>query len=187
MKETGTFIEKLNNNDPQAQADLVKKFDSRLYLYFKLRIKGEDHYEDLVQEVFSSFFSGVQKKKIDFDHNIAPYIFGIAKRVLFNYFYKKKKETNIQKKVEDHFEFSYDFKEDKRLENEKTTGIINGLIDKLPDVDKVILREFYLKENKIEDIARLLGKTRHYISVRKDRALKKIKNEIFKQKDIYTA
>ncbi|MDQ1350082.1 MAG: hypothetical protein QG657_383, partial [Acidobacteriota bacterium] len=31
----------------------------------------------------------------------------------------------------------------------------------------------------------LLGKTTHYISVRKERALKKIKNEISKQKGIY--
>ena len=56
---------------------------------------------------------------------------------------------------------------------------------KLPEVDKIILKEFYLKENSVGDVASILGKSRHYISVRKERALRKIKNEIFKQKDIY--
>jgi hypothetical protein len=34
-------------------------------------------------------------------------------------------------------------------------------------------------------VAELIGKTRHYVSVRKERALKKIKNEILKNKDLY--
>ncbi len=179
------FIDRLNSEDARAQIELVKKFNFRIFLYFKLRIKGEENYQDLVQEVFSSFFKGVQRNKINEDKFIAPFIFGIAKRILYNYFYKKKKDINIQRKIEENFEFSYDFEEERKLENEKMIQIVNRLIDKLPEVDKIILKEFYLKENKIEAVAGLLGKSKHYISVRKERALKKIKNEIFKRKDLY--
>lgn len=185
MRICRDFIERLNNNDPTAQCDLIKKFNPRIFLYFRLRIKGEENYEDLVQEVFSSFFSCVQKNKIDDDKFIAPFIFGIARRVLYNYFYRKKKEVNIQKKIEESVELSYDFEEQDRLENERMVAIVNRLIDQLPDVDRLILKEFYLKENKIEAVANLLGKSKHYISVRKERALKKIKNEISKRKDLY--
>jgi len=56
---------------------------------------------------------------------------------------------------------------------------------KLPEVDKTILKEFYLEENSVAEVASLLDKTKHYISVRKERALNKIKTEISKQKGIY--
>jgi RNA polymerase sigma-70 factor (ECF subfamily) len=179
------MIERLKQKDSQAQAELIKKFNSRILLYFRLRIKGEESYEDLVQEVFVSFFQGVENNKIPEDAYIAPFIFGIAKRVMFNFFYKKKKSENIQKKCEENFEFSYDFEEMERLENEGLNTIIQQTMKKLPEVDKTILKEFYLKENSVGEVASILGKSRHYISVRKERALKRIKNEILKQKDLY--
>jgi RNA polymerase sigma factor (sigma-70 family) len=136
--------------------------------------------------VFTSFFKAIKKNKVTEDQFIAPFIFGIAKRVMYNFFYKKKRNENIQKKGEEEFEISYDFEEDERLNNEEMSEIIQEVIDKkLPDVDKVILKEFYLKENDVGEVAEIIGKTKHYVSVRKERALKKIKSEILKKKDLY--
>jgi len=180
-----SLIQKLYDRDEKAQRELIDRFNSRIFLYFKLRIKGENNYEDLVQEVFSCFFSGVEKKKIGNDFMIAPFIFGIARRIMFNYFYRKKRETHIKKSAEERFEFAYDFKEERRLENQKLGEVVKEVIDRLPPIDKRILREFYLNENKIEEVAHILGKTRHYISVRKERALKRIKSEICQRQDLY--
>jgi RNA polymerase sigma factor (sigma-70 family) len=180
------LIDRLMANDAKAQRELIKKFNSRIFLYFRLRIKGEKGYEDLVQEVFTAFFVAIKKNKVTEDQFIAPFIFGVAKRVMYNFFYKKKRNENIQKKGEEEFEISYDFEEDERLANEKMNEIIQEVIEKkLPEVDKIILKEFYLKENDVGEVAELIGKTRHYVSVRKERALKKMKNEILKKKDLY--
>lgn len=179
------LIHRLMAGDMKAQREVIKKFNSRLLMYFRLRIKGEEHYEDLVQDVLASFFTAVKNEKIAEDKFIAPFIFGVAKRVMYNYFYKKKREDNIRKKSEERFEISYDFEEEERLSNEKLNQIIQTYIDKLPEVDRVILKEFYLKENSVGEVAEILGKTKHYVSVRKERALKKIKNEMIKQKDLY--
>lgn len=180
------LIERLKQKDNAAQNDLIKRFNSRLLLYFRLRIKGEDSYRDLVQEVFVAFFTAVDNDKIPADNSIGPFIYGIAKRVMFNFFYKKKRNANLQKKSEENFELSYDFEEAERLENENLNEIIRHTMKKLPEVDKTILKEFYLKENSVAEVASLLGKTKHYVSVRKERALIKIKNEISKQKGIYS-
>ena len=186
MKNNNSLINRLMANNARAQRELIKKFNSRIFMYFRLRIKGEENYEDLVQEVFTSFFEAIKKDKVTEDQFIAPFIFGIAKRVMYNYFYKKKRNENIQKKGEEQFEFSYEFEEDERLSNEKMNEIIQEVIEKkLPDVDKIILKEFYLKENDVGGVAEIIGKSKHYVSVRKERALKKIKNEILKRKDLY--
>jgi len=184
-KNGDSLIERLKRNEKDAQTELVKKFNSRILLYFRMRIKGEDSYEDLAQEVFASFFVGVANDKIPEDALIAPFMFGIAKRVMFNFFYKKKRDDNIQKKGEEHFDLSCDFEEEERLENEDMNAIIRQSMQKLPEVDKIILKEFYLKENNLGEVADILGKSKHYVSVRKERALKKIKNEILKRKDLY--
>ena len=184
-KNGGSLIERLKRNEKNAQTELVKKFNSRILLYFRMRIKGEDSYEDLAQEVFASFFAGVANDKIPEDALIAPFMFGIAKRVMFNFFYKKKRDDNIQKKGEEHFDLSCDFEEEERLENEDMNAIIQQVMQKLPEVDKIILKEFYLKENNLGEVAGILGKSKHYVSVRKERALKKIKNEISKRKDLF--
>ncbi len=186
MTKNKSCIERLKNKEKNIQVELINRFNSRIFSYFRCRVKGENSHEDLVQEVFAAFFNGIENNKIIDDKYIAPYIFGISKRVLYNYFYKKKKNINIQKKFSQTIELSYNLKENERLESENMTQIINKFVNKLSELDKIILKEFYLKENKIDEIAELLGKSKHYISVRKIRALKKIKNEIFKQKDLYS-
>jgi len=180
-----SLIQRLTEQKPEAQQEVIGKFSSRLFMYFRMRIKGEDCYDDLVQEVMISFFAAVKKDKITGDEFIAPFIFGIAKRVMYNFFYKKKRNENIQKKGEDNFEVSYDFKGEENLNNEKLNTFIQQYLKKLPEVDRIIIKEFYLKENNVGEVAEIIGKSKHYVSVRKERALKKIKSEIIKNKDLY--
>jgi RNA polymerase sigma factor (sigma-70 family) len=77
---------------------------------------------------------------------------------------------------------SCDFTEAERLENQKLSEVLNRLIKGLPQIDRSILNAFYFQEKKIAEIAEMTGRSNHYVSVRKQRAIKKIKNEIFRKK-----
>ncbi|HUU04374.1 MAG TPA: sigma-70 family RNA polymerase sigma factor [Patescibacteria group bacterium] len=176
------FFEKLCGHDPEAQKKLIQTFNPRIFLYFRNRIKGESNYEDLVQEVFSAFFRGLDQGKMASTVWIAPFLFGIAKRVLYNYFYKQRKNNEIQQKVSLFCEVSCDFTEAERMENQKLSEVLNLLIKSLPQIDRLILNAFYLQEKRIAEIADMIGRSNHYVSVRKQRAIKKIKNEIFRKK-----
>lgn len=185
MGTNKAFLNKLMANDPTAQRELIDKYNSRLFLYFRMRIKGQESYGDLVQEVFASFFDCVGKDKIINDDYIAPFLFGIAKRVVYNFFYQQKRSSNIQQRACEEFETSVDFQESERLENEGLSGLIQTAIAKLPEIDRIILREFFIKDRSIGDVADAVGKSRHYVSVRKERALKKIKSEMQKNRQLY--
>ena len=185
MGNNKAFLNRLMANDPAAQREMIDKYNSRLFLYFRMRIKGEESYGDLVQEVFASFFENVGKDKIISDEYIAPFLFGIAKRVVYNFFYQQKRTSNIHQRASETFDTSVDFQQSERLENEGLTGLIQASIAKLPEIDRVILREFFIKENSIGDVAETVGKSRHYVSVRKERALKKIKSEMKKNRQLY--
>jgi RNA polymerase sigma factor (sigma-70 family) len=178
------FFEKLRARDPGAQNELIRTFNPRILVYFRNRIKGGDHYEDLAQEVFGAFFNGLEQGKLAGAAWIAPFMFGIAKRVLYNYFYKQKKNNDIQKNVSAVCELSSDFTECDRLENLRLGEVLQELIGSLPRIDRTILNAFFLQEKKIGEIAALTGRSRHYVSVRKDRAIKRIRNEIIR-KNLY--
>ncbi len=178
------FFEKLRAHDPQAQKELIRTFNPRIFVYFRNRIKGEDHYEDLVQEVYSAFFNGLEQGKVAAAAWIAPFMFGIAKRVLYNYFYRQKKNKDIQKNVCVVCELSSDFSESERLENLRLGEVLQRLIGDLPRIDRTILNAYFLQERKIGEIAEMTGRSRHYISVRKDRAIRKIRSEIIR-KNLY--
>jgi len=182
--EDERFFKKLCRHDPDAQKQLIQAFNSRIFVYFRNRIKGESNYEDLVQEVFGAFFNGLDQGKLAGPAWIAPFMFGIAKRVLYNYFYKQKKNNDIQKNVSFVCELSSDFTEAERMENQKLSEVLVRLIDELPRIDRVILKSFFLQEKKIGEIAGLTGRSRHYISVRKERAIKRIRSEILR-KNLY--
>ncbi len=178
------FFEKLRDHDPEAQKKLIQTFNPRIFLYFRNRIKGETYYEDLVQEVFSAFFCGLDQGKMAGTAWIGPFMFGIARRVLYNYFYKQRKNNEIQKKITLACEVSHDFTEAERLENQKLSEVLNRLIKGLPPIDRIILNAFYLQEREISEIADMTGRSKHYVSVRKERAIKKIRSEIF-HKNLY--
>jgi RNA polymerase sigma factor (sigma-70 family) len=178
------LFERLRARDPEAQKELIRTFSPRIFVYFRNRIKGESHYEDLVQDVFSAFFNGLDQGKLAGAAWMAPFMFGIAKRVLYNYFYKQKKNSDIQKNFSSVCELCSDFSESERMENQRLLEVLNRLIVGLPGIDRLILNAFYLQERKIGEIAELTGRSHHYISVRKERAIKRIRAEIMR-KNLY--
>lgn len=182
MMDGDHFFNQLRRRDPEAQKKLIQTFNPRIFMYFRNRIKGESSYEDLVQEVFSAFFRGLDQGKMTGANWIAPFMFGIAKRVLYNYFYKQRKNSEIQQKVSMVSEVSSNFTEADRMENQKMGEVLKGLIADLPQIDRIILNSFFLQERKIGEIAEITGRSCHYVSVRKQRAIKKIKNEILRKK-----
>lgn len=178
---TDSLLARIATRDETAERELIRVFNGRLFLYFRTRIRGERFIEDLVQEVFVAFFDGLHNGKVASEAMMAPYLFGIAKRVLFNYFYRKKRGEELQKRAEQAGEFVCECREQERLENEHLIQMLGRVIDRLPRADRVILREFYLRERCVGDIAAQIGRSKHYVSVRKERALKKMRLEISRE------
>lgn len=175
------LLTRLEAAEPSAQKEIIRAFQNRLYFYFHMRIKGDSPKEDLVQEVLACFFDSVSQGKIHSDQVIAPYIFGIAKRVLYNFYYQSSKNNNMQQKLQQIHSGVQDFEEEK---NQETRNLMEGILpilNTLAPIDQKILKRFYFQQDSIGEIATALNRQRHYISVRKDRALKRIRSEMKKR------
>ena len=175
--ENREIIDRLLKNDKGTQKEIYKQYNSRLFTFFKMRIKGDINYEDLVQDVFVSFFEGVLKERLKEDVLIGPYIFGIAKRLVFNYFYKQKKLEKIKQRANIEHCVSYDFAENNKIDTEDMINSLKIYIEKFKDIDKKILKDFYFRELSLDEISESTGKSKHYISVRKGRLIDKLRRK----------
>ena len=173
-----SLLSRLEAGEADAQKELISQFQSRLGFYFSMRIKGDAPQEDLVQEVLACFFESDRPGKLHSDQVVAPYIFGIAKRVLYNFYYQSTKSNNINYKLQQLVPGFENFAEDHRLETDNLMEGIGAILRQLPPVDQQILQRFYFQQESIGDIAGALKLQRHYSSVRKDRALKRIRREM---------
>jgi len=175
------LLHRLENGDPKAQKEIIAAYQNRLFFYFSMRIKGDAPREDLVQDVLACFFESVRQRKLHSDQVFAPYIFGIAKRVLYNFYYQSSKSNNMRQKLEQIHNGYQDFTEEHRLETANLIEGIGDILRELAPIDQQILNRFYFKQESIGEIAEALNRQRHYISVRKDRALKRIRCEMNKR------
>jgi len=185
MIRADQLVKRLKQGDPSSQNQIIQAYKTRLFFYFSTRIKGDAPKEDLVQEVLACFFDAVGKGKLLSDHVIAPYIFGIAKRVLYNFYYQSNKNKSLREKAQQIWSGFEDFQEEQRLETENLAQVISEIIQRISPLDQQILNRYFYRDQSIGEIAEEMNHNRHYISVRKDRALKRIRIEMEKRKLTY--
>lgn len=82
------IIRKIKNGEIDNFSYIVNKYSSLIYQYIKVKIKKQEDVEDLVQNVFISFYKSISR----FDENrpIKPYLYQIVNNEL-KMFYRKYK------------------------------------------------------------------------------------------------
>jgi len=182
MIRPNKLIKLLEQGDTASQNQIIHAYKTRLFFYFSMRIKGDAPKDDLVQEVLACFFDAVGKGRLISDHVVAPYIFGIAKRVLYNFYYQSNKNNSLREKAQQIWSGFEEFQEDQRLETENLAQVISEIIQGISPLDQQILNRYFYRDQSIGEIAEEMNYNRHYVSVRKDRALKRIRIEMEKRK-----
>lgn len=88
MLSDKNIIIKIKNGEIDYFSFIVKKYFYSIYQYIKLKIKNKEDTEDLVQNVFISFYKAIGK--FDEQKPIKPYLFQIVNNQL-KMFYRKYK------------------------------------------------------------------------------------------------
>lgn len=83
------IIIKIKNGEIDYFSLIVKKYSSLIYQYIKLKIKNKEDAEDLVQNVFISFYKVIDR--FDEQKLIKPYLFQIVNNELKMFYRKYKK------------------------------------------------------------------------------------------------
>src|SRR3989344_5570646 len=82
------IIIKIKNGEIDQFAFLVKKYSDAIFRFVRLKIKKQEDAEDLVQNVFISFYKAIEK--FDEAKPVKPYLYQIVRNEL-KMFYRSRK------------------------------------------------------------------------------------------------
>ena len=98
------IIKKIKNGEIDFYSYIVKKYAAQIYQYIKAKLFKKEEVDDLVQNVFISFYKAIEK--FNEEKPIKPYLFQIVKNELKMYFRSYKKNIPLDEKIvfEDKYE-----------------------------------------------------------------------------------
>ncbi len=141
-----------------------------IYRFCFLKVSSRELAEDLTQEVFTRFWQAVREGT--HMRSERALLYTIARNLVIDWYRKKKEqsldvltEKGIEFKGEDHHEVEH------TAQMQETLSVIN----QLDDVSKEALLMRYVEGLSPRDIAGITGDTANAVSVRINRALKKVR------------
>jgi len=144
-------IVKIKNGEIDYFEILVKKYSPVIYCYLFSRLKKREDCEDLLQEIFLSFYKSINR--FNEERSVLPYLFEIAKNSLKMFYRKRKIFLPLKEEIikeEDYFDFFEKVDVDLNKLNEKEKNIFKMLIEgyKIKEIEKILK----IKENTVKSI-----------------------------------
>ena len=175
--------------DKACWALFVKHYSKLIYhsIYKTLRVNAKstdpDDINDLFQDLFASICADNCKKLRMFDPckgvSLASWLRMIVVRMTIDHLRKQRSSTSLEDLLT---EPSRDGGQETNMD-EESLRCLSGVLEELPDKDKLIIDLFYFKELPPEEIARILNISVGAIYTRKKRVVEKIK-QIARQRNI---
>ncbi|MFA5770329.1 MAG: sigma-70 family RNA polymerase sigma factor [Patescibacteria group bacterium] len=135
-------IKKIRNGEIDQYSCIVKKYTTSMYRYIERRLFKKEETDDLVQNVFISFYKAIEK--FDEEKPVKPYLFQIVQNELKMYYRSKKPTTSLHDDI---------YLEDGRLQDITD----NDYLSHLNQVERNIF-QYISNGYSYEEIAKLIKK-----------------------------
>ena len=177
MMEDDKIIELFYERSEQAVVELSKKY-GKLCTSIAVNIIGNtDDAEECVNDVYMNVWSSIPPSQ---PKSLMAFVCGVTKNLSLNRYKfnnsQKRKNTYDQAIEELESVIESDFEMDKHMESKELSGYINEYLMRLKEIDRAIFVRRYWMSQSISDIAKVLGRSNHYINVRLLRARQGLKD-----------
>lgn len=184
-EQLSTLVEQTKNQDSGAIVQLYEAYHNEVYFLCLKIVKNEEDALDLVQDSFLQAFG-----KLDTLQNPAQFgawLNQIAANKCRDYLKKKKPVLFSQQQssneddegdepgIEDRDE---SLVPDKALDTEETRRLIMGIIDGLPDLQRMTVMLYYYEEKSIKEIAEIMECSENTVKSRLNYARKQVREGV---------
>ncbi len=155
----------------EAFNELYSGTRERLFVYALTFVKDEIIARDIVQDIFIDFWD----KQIF--QNIQTGLISYLLTTVRNRSVDHLKKSNTQKKLKKEFDYLFDeaYHISKKYDNEELEIILKNAIKQLPPMPGKVFLLHYLEKKSHQEIADILGISKHTVSNHMDRALKQLR------------
>lgn len=183
MEDLKHLVELSKKGDQQAIAQLYEQTSRRAYYLAKQLVKDEDQAQDIVQDAYVKVFTNLPL--LEQVENFQGWLNTIVVNKSKDYL-KKKKPMLFSKMVSEEDEGSeLDFEDeggyfspDQKVDYAETKRLIQGMIDRLPQEQRMAIVLFYLEEMPVKQIARVMECSEGTVKSRLNYGRKAIKAQV---------
>lgn len=156
---------------------LLEQYQDPLFRFVYFKINHRESALDIVQDIFIKVWNYIcDGKKIEHEQ---AFLYRIARNAVIDH-YKKARSASLDALLEHSPEQEPVFLKNDQDTLADTDEVIS-LINSLGEEDAMILYLRYVEDKSLEDIARLLGKTKNATTVKIHRAVEKLKSKVEEQ------
>ena len=162
------------------------KYKDKIYNHFYYRVSfNVDIAEDLTSETFLKAYESYQNGGYDDNYSFSTWIYTIATNILTDYYRKNGREVLIEE--DEQYSDDYSIVENLELEIDTKLDfeVIKKEIDKLSRTQKECIVLKFIDGMSYEEISEIIGKKQDNIRKNISRGIKKIKNNLEKNKKYY--
>ncbi|EJL20125.1 sigma-70 family RNA polymerase sigma factor [Brevibacillus sp. NPDC058079] len=149
---------------------IYEDYSTKIYRYFRYRVKNVWDVEDLTTTVFIKVYSKLEQ--YDGRHPFGAWIFRIAHNALIDYM-RKKRESPVDQDTFSNMVATDKLPEECLLNQETTEGLWDKVHTLTKDQRNVIALR-YLGDLRMNEIAEILGKTEASVKILHFRGIKKL-------------
>ena len=160
-KDLKRLVELAKTGDQQAIAQLYEQTSRRAYYLAKQLVKDEDQAQDIVQDAYVKVFTNLPL--LEQVENFQGWLNTIVVNKSKDYLKKKKPMLFSQMVSEEDEGSELDFEDeggyfspDQKVDYAETKRLIQGMIDRLPQEQRMAIVLFYLEEMPVKQIARVM-------------------------------
>ncbi len=145
-------------------------YASDIYRFCFLKVSNREQAEDLTQEVFTRFWQALREGTVMRSERALLYT--VARNLVIDW-YRKKKESSLDILTESGIEFSGDSSADVTIAAEMAEAL--KAVNELDEPSREALLMRYVEGLSPKEIANLTGESANAVSVRLNRAIKKVR------------
>ena len=176
-KELKDAVERMQAKDETAFATFYEQTYSYVYAKAKYVMHDEEDALDLTQETYIQAYKGIES--IEDVNNVYAWLGGIVYRQGMRIFNKKKELLTGEEQdyLFDEME-SGEATPEQTVDKKATADIVKGMIEELPELQRMAVMAFYYDNMKIDDIARVCDCSANTIKSRLNYAKKFLKEKV---------
>ena len=167
------YIDKVLQGDTSSYSYLVEKYQDMAYTVALKIVRNAEDAEEVAQDSFIKAFQ--QLKTFQGKSKFSTWLYTIVYRTAISKTRKKKIAiTDIDEYVVDNYSTDTAYSQIEELKHEEQQKYIKAAINRLPELDALLVTLFYINDNTLDEIEKITGYTKTNIKVRLFRARKKL-------------
>jgi RNA polymerase sigma-70 factor (ECF subfamily) len=181
QKFDNEYLENLRRGDPRTEEHFTHYFSELIHLKLRSRLRSKEAIEDVRQETFARVFALLRGGEgIRNASALGALVNSICNHVLLEHY----RSHSRSEAMEDASEM--DIQSDcadvvSEMMSQDTQKIVRGILDKLSDRDRKLLKSVFLDERDKDEVCQEFGVDREYLRVLLHRAKQSFKSFYIKQ------